>query len=344
MELERFAFAAGVTPKWVQNTERTLKKAFERSPKGVRAAIATRVLQADLGLSLPRAGAVAHDLAHAAREGLYRRATGDGIAALEIDLTRLTLAWEAGLAAEREGGPPARGRPRRLKGRTARDRAVAFGVDPTLLDATRELTPEQALEIFVASQRSFAGLYGAAAPPAGRMQVRESPPPGVPVLALADILRRLSDANVRFVVVGGVAARVHRSHRLTDDLDLCYDPSDDNRERLTSVLAAWSPYLRGAPPGLPFILDRRMLRAAPVMTLVTSAGWIDLMDRVAGVGDWDDVLKASERVTAFGVAFNVLSLPALIAAKTAANRTKDQMALPELEALLEMRRAAEENE
>ncbi|MFN9214289.1 MAG: hypothetical protein ACK6CY_11915 [Gemmatimonadota bacterium] len=338
MELERFSFAAGATPKWVQNTERTLGRRFPRTEAGVRVAVAVRVLHGELGLSLPRAGEVAMALLDAPYDGLHRESTPDGIAALEIDLGRLAVAWEAGLAAAREGGAPARGRPRHLPGRTARERAVAFGIDPTLLDAMSGATSAEALESFAATQRSLAGIFGAATTPALPGAVRESAGRGVPVLQLQEVLSRLLSAGVRFVVVGGVAARAHRSHRMTDDLDLCYEPTDDNRDRLVGVLAVWSPYLRGAPPGLPFVLDRRMLRAAPIMTLVTSAGWIDLMDRVAGVGEWADVIKASEPVPAFGMDVPVLTLPALIAAKRAANRTKDQMALPELEALLEMRR------
>lgn len=338
MDLERFAFAAGVSPKWVQNTERTLGRSIPRTEAGVREVVAMRVLHGELGVSLPRAGMLALSLRSAPSVGCHQVATGDGIATLEIDLARLHVACEAGLAAAREGGAPARGRPRRVVGRTARERAIAFGVDPTLLDTMAAATPSSALESFAATQREMAPMYGAARPALAHAAVREAPGAGVPVLQLREVFARLLAAEVRFVVVGGVAARAHRSHRMTDDLDLCYEPVDDNRDRLVEVLQPWQPYLRGAPPGLPFTLDRSMLRAAPIMTLVTSAGWIDLMDRVAGVGEWADVAKASERVSAFGLEIPVLTLPALIAAKRAANRAKDQLALPELEALLEMRR------
>jgi hypothetical protein len=344
MELERFAYAAGVTPKWVQNTERTLQLRFPRSARGVRVAIATRVLHGELGLSLPRAGRIAHALLEAPQTGMHRVVTADGVAAVEIDLDRLGVAWEAGLAAERLSGAPVRGRPRRMPGATARERAIAFGVDPTLLDATQSLSPEQALRMFVAAQRSMAAIYGAAPVRTHGDRVRETPPAGVPALALEEILQRLTSIQVRFVIVGGVAARVHRSHRMTDDLDLCYEPTDENRDRLVEALREYAPYLRGAPPGLPFVFDRRMLRAAPIMTLVTRAGWIDVMDRVAGVGEWGQVRDAAESVRVFGVSVPVLTLPALIAAKRAANRAKDQLALPELEALLESRRAADSDE
>lgn len=155
-------------------------------------------------------------------------------------------------------------------------------------------------------------------------------------MTLLDMVRRLTEAHVRFVVIGGLAATAHGSPRITDDVDICYDPAADNREKLAQTLAGWAAYLRGVEPGLPFIMDAQMLRTTPVMTLVTNQGNIDVMDRVAGVGEYDDVLRESQEVAAAGVTFRVLSLPALIRAKRAAGRKKDRDQLPELEALLEL--------
>jgi hypothetical protein len=74
------------------------------------------------------------------------------------------------------------------------------------------------------------------------------------------------------------------------------------------------------------------------MTLTTSEGDIDIMDRVAGVGDYSAVRKHSEKISALGVSFRVLDLPSLINAKRAAGRPRDFDHLPELEALLALRR------
>lgn len=65
------------------------------------------------------------------------------------------------------------------------------------------------------------------------------------------LLRTLHDAGVRFLIVGGAAATAHGSARLTQDLDVVYDRSLDNLERLVRALGPHAPYLRGAPPGLP---------------------------------------------------------------------------------------------
>jgi hypothetical protein len=76
------------------------------------------------------------------------------------------------------------------------------------------------------------------------------------------------------------------------------------------------------------------------MTLTTSEGDIDIMDQVAGVGDYDAVRKHSEKISALGVSFRVLDLPSLIKAKRAAGRPRDFEHLPELEALLALRNKA----
>src|SRR5262249_55939583 len=66
-------------------------------------------------------------------------------------------------------------------------------------------------------------------------------------------------AHVRFVIVGGAAAVAHGSARLTQDLDVVYARDPANLARIVEALEPHRPYLRGAPPGLPFIFDARTL-------------------------------------------------------------------------------------
>jgi predicted nucleotidyltransferase len=148
---------------------------------------------------------------------------------------------------------------------------------------------------------------------------------------------RLAQAGVRFVVIGGLAMRAHGSARITEDLDICYDPAPDNVRRLAEVLAEWHAYLRGVEPGLPFIMDERTFRTTPVMTLMTDLGAIDVMDRVTGAGTWQEVLAESEELEWSGARMRVLSLAGLVKAKRGSARPKDLDQLPELEALLALR-------
>lgn len=152
------------------------------------------------------------------------------------------------------------------------------------------------------------------------------------------MLQGLAEAHVRFVVIGGVAANVHGSPRITNDLDVCYDPAPVNIDRLAAVLTGWQAYPRGVEPGLPFVMDSRALRTNPILTLVTTEGAVDVLDRVEGVGDYGRVREASQDAVWGAVTFRVIGLDALIAAKRATGRRRDQEALLELEALRELKR------
>lgn len=147
------------------------------------------------------------------------------------------------------------------------------------------------------------------------------------------MLQQLAAADVRFVVVGGVAARLHGSARQTDDLDICYDAEQGNVVRLTTLLARWNAYPRGWEPGLPFYMDARTLRTTPTITLRTTEGDIDLLHRVEPIGDYAACKAVAVSEEAFGVVLPTLRLGPLIRAKRHANRPKDHQALPELEAM-----------
>ncbi|MGK2961376.1 MAG: hypothetical protein ACSLFK_04410 [Gemmatimonadaceae bacterium] len=149
------------------------------------------------------------------------------------------------------------------------------------------------------------------------------------------LLTALSDADVKFIIVGGVAARAHGSSRLTDDLDISYSRSPASLPRLVKALAPLKPYLRGAPEGLPFEWSVATLRAGLNFTLTTTAGPIDLLGEITGGGQYDDLLPHSLAITIFGRDVRLLDLPWLIRVKRAAGRPKDFEVIAELEALEE---------
>lgn len=147
----------------------------------------------------------------------------------------------------------------------------------------------------------------------------------------------LTDAGVEYVVVGGVAATVHGSTRLTQDIDVVYGRSDENLARLEEALAPFHPYPRGAPPGLPFEWSRETLKRGLNFTLTTDVGAIDLLGEVVGGGGYGELVHRSEPVDLFGHEVLCLGLDALIAVKRAAGRPKDLEAIAELEAIREER-------
>ncbi len=154
------------------------------------------------------------------------------------------------------------------------------------------------------------------------------------------LLRTISDAGVSFILVGGVAARAHGSARITDDIDVCYARSSDNIDRLVAALAPLKPYLRGAPPGLPFEWSVATVKAGLNFTLTTTAGAIDLLGEITGGGRFEDLEPHSISVAIFGRETLLLDVPWLIQVKRAAGRPKDLEVIAELEALMEERNAS----
>jgi predicted nucleotidyltransferase len=152
------------------------------------------------------------------------------------------------------------------------------------------------------------------------------------------LIRRLRESGVHFILVGGFAGTVHGSARTTVDLDISYSRSPENLARLADALRPLSPYLRGAPPGLPFVLDVPTLARGLNFTLTTSLGDIDLLGDIVGGGAYEQLLPHTRRVQVAGTDVDVVTLPRLILLKRAAGRPRDIEAIAELEALLEEER------
>jgi hypothetical protein len=147
------------------------------------------------------------------------------------------------------------------------------------------------------------------------------------------LLSALAGSEVKFIIVGGAAAIAHGSARLTEDLDVVYERTRENMERLVAALADYKPYLRGAPPGLPFVWDAETLQHGLNFTLATSAGSIDLFGEIPGGGSYADLQPEAIELIVFGNRCLCLSLDQAIRAKRAAGRPKDLEALAELEAI-----------
>ena len=156
------------------------------------------------------------------------------------------------------------------------------------------------------------------------------------------LLKALVASESRVLLVGGVAATVHGSSRLTVDVDVVYERSQENLERLVLALASHSPYLRGAPPGLPFRWDAETLRRGLNFTLTTDLGDLDLLGEIPGGGGYGDLIPHTVEVTVFGQTLPCLDLPTLIRVKRAAGRPKDLETLADLEVLMEGGAGSEE--
>jgi len=155
------------------------------------------------------------------------------------------------------------------------------------------------------------------------------------------ILPVLVQNRVRFIVVGAGAAIAYGYARTTYDVDVVYARDAENLRHLVAALQAHKPYLRGAPPGLPFLWDERTIQAGLNLTLTTSLGDLDLLGEVTGGGRYEQLLPFCQEMDVFGVKCLFVTLEKLIQLKRAAGRAKDLEVIAELEALLEERRKIE---
>ncbi|HEX9889500.1 MAG TPA: hypothetical protein VGA69_08500 [Nitriliruptorales bacterium] len=150
------------------------------------------------------------------------------------------------------------------------------------------------------------------------------------------IVRVLDEHGVRYVVIGGVAARLHGSPTLTEDMDVTPERSEDNLRRLAQALAQLGARLAvpGVDGGLAVPLDQDTF-SSPVMTFTTSAGEVDVVLEPAGTGGFEQLLSRAVEFEVFGVHVHVADLADIIASKETSDRPKDRVHLPLLRQLAE---------
>lgn len=153
----------------------------------------------------------------------------------------------------------------------------------------------------------------------------------------AEILAALERHRVRYVIIGGLAATLHGSPVMTTDADICPARDRDNLERLADALNELRARIRtpGVPEGLRFACDATFLaRIEAVLNLTTKFGDLDLSIVPSGTGGFEDLCQQAVTISLMGRPVTVASLEDVIRSKEAANRPKDQAALPTLRLLL----------
>ena len=164
--------------------------------------------------------------------------------------------------------------------------------------------------------------------------------PDAPPLQAAELLQLLDRHAVRYVVVGGLAATVHGATRVTFDIDLVPEWTDDNLDRLASALRDAEAELQapGSQTPVAFPIDARSLRQFEVSTWRTRLGDLDVIvgTPTATRGELARYETLAPRATereAFGVTILVADLDDIIESKQALGRESDLVALPELHRL-----------
>lgn len=135
------------------------------------------------------------------------------------------------------------------------------------------------------------------------------------------ILRVLSEHDVDYVVIGGVAVQAHGHPRTTQDLDLVPDPSAENLRRLRSALTA----LRSRPVGASAPAGERLkLPADGIIELDTDAGGIDIHMKPRGAAPYPALRGRALELEVSGIRLAVAGRDDLIAMKRASGRPVDR--------------------
>ena len=140
---------------------------------------------------------------------------------------------------------------------------------------------------------------------------------------LIDLLRALSDAGVRFLVVGAHAVVYHSEPRYTKDLDLWVELAPDNVGRLWQALVRF---------GAPLAHSRPEQFADPmiIFQMGVEPNRVDVMMGIDGL-EFSTAWKHRVRTTYGGVAVNVLGRSDLIQAKLASGRPQDLLDVARLQ-------------
>jgi predicted nucleotidyltransferase len=154
----------------------------------------------------------------------------------------------------------------------------------------------------------------------------------------SQLLQRLSDAELDFVIVGAYAAVSHGSSYLTRDVDICAVLTEENIAKLRRALADWNPKHRMTPQRLSFLLYPPSGQPVNNLYLQTDMGVIDIISSVLGVGDFARLRSQAESLEVDGRQYHVISLDDLITAKEAMGREKDLLAAKELRAIAAKRK------
>jgi hypothetical protein len=152
------------------------------------------------------------------------------------------------------------------------------------------------------------------------------------------LLVALHEANVKFLVVGGLAAVLNGAPVHTYDVDVVHRRTAENVDRLMPVLEALDAVYRIQP-------ERRLRPAKPALlssghqNLITKYGPFDLLGTIGNDLGYEELLPRSvEMLIAEGVRVRILDLETLIEVKEQLNGEKDRAMLPLLRRTLQRKK------
>jgi hypothetical protein len=140
----------------------------------------------------------------------------------------------------------------------------------------------------------------------------------------------LNKNKVKYIMVGGLATRMHGYNRVTEDLDMWIDDTLDNRIKLRQ---AFKELEYGDYPSI------ETMQFVPGWTTFYAAGIeLDIMTQMKGLEDlsFDECLSLAKIGDLNGIPVPFLHINHLIENKKVVNRPKDQMDVMYLEKIRQL--------
>jgi predicted nucleotidyltransferase len=151
--------------------------------------------------------------------------------------------------------------------------------------------------------------------------------------AFDQLLRRLSEAGVEFVLIGGLAVNAWGVVRGTKDVDIVVAPDLENLKRVAGVAVAVHGHIQtgesflSTPPSI-----AAHLASGERAAIETELGQLDVVQGLDGVPAYDALRARATEAEVLGIKVSVCSVEDLKAMKRAAGRTRDQADLEDLDA------------
>ncbi len=159
-----------------------------------------------------------------------------------------------------------------------------------------------------------------------------------------NLIDRLHDAGVEFVIIGGLAGTFHGTTRITQDIDICCKFTSENLMKLFMAIRDIHPVHRMTPKRLALVLNEQNVGKLKNLYLDTDIGQLDCLGVVEGLGKFDKVVENSINIKIGHKTYRVLSLDALIKSKKSLNRPQDRQDLIQLAALKQVKTSGKKNE
>ncbi|HET7443502.1 MAG TPA: nucleotidyltransferase [Solirubrobacterales bacterium] len=151
--------------------------------------------------------------------------------------------------------------------------------------------------------------------------------------AFDELLRRLSDVGVEFVVVGGLALNAWGVVRGTKDVDIVVATDAENLKRVAEVAVAAGGHVQQGEAllGTPLSIASALAGGEQV-AIETDLGRLDVVQGLDGVPAFEQLRSRATEAEILGSRVWVCSRDDLRAMKRAAGRTRDLADLEDLDA------------